>query len=178
MGAFLVAQTVKNLPAMWETWIRFWVRKIPWKREWQPSSVFLPGKAHEIWPSHLCCDLLALTARTTWVMHACVCAKLLQPCLTLFDPMDYIACQALLSMGFSWQEYWGGLLCPSLGDLPDPGIEPTSPAAPARQVDSLLLSHQGRPSEPRWILNYCNLITFSDFLLSSFLVDSCPFILH
>ena len=89
MGAFLMAQMVKNLPAMWETWIWFWVRKIPWKREWQPTSAFLPGEAHEIWPIHLCCDLLALTAGTTWVMHACVCAKLLQPCPTLFDPMDY-----------------------------------------------------------------------------------------
>ena len=29
-------------------------------------------------------------------------------------------------MGFSRQEYWSGLLCPPPGDLPDPGIEPTS----------------------------------------------------
>ena len=35
--------------------------------------------------------------------------------------------QASLSMGFSRQEYWSGLLFPSLGDLPDPGIEPGSP---------------------------------------------------
>ena len=33
------------------------------------------------------------------------------------------ACQALLSMGFSRQEYWSRLLFPSPGDLPDPGIE-------------------------------------------------------
>jgi len=32
-------------------------------------------------------------------------------------------------MGFSRQEYWSGLLCPPPGDLPDPGIEPTSPAS-------------------------------------------------
>ena len=32
-----------------------------------------------------------------------------------------------LSVGFSWQEYWSGLPFPSPGDLPDPGIEPTSP---------------------------------------------------
>ena len=38
-----------------------------------------------------------------------------------------VACQAHLSMGFSRQEYWRGLPCPSLGDLPDPGIEPRSP---------------------------------------------------
>ena len=32
-------------------------------------------------------------------------------------------------MGFSRQEYWSGLQCPSPGDLPDPGIEPVSPEA-------------------------------------------------
>ena len=31
-------------------------------------------------------------------------------------------------MEFSRQEYWSGLPCPPLGDLPDPGIEPESPA--------------------------------------------------
>ena len=36
--------------------------------------------------------------------------------------------QAPLSMGFSKQEYWSGLPCPPPGDLPDPGIKPTSPA--------------------------------------------------
>ena len=45
-----------------------------------------------------------------------------------FDPMDYIAHQAPLSMGFSRQEYWSGLPFPSPGDLPDPGIKPESPA--------------------------------------------------
>ena len=37
-----------------------------------------------------------------------------------------VACQAPLSMGFSRQEYWHGLPLPSPGDLPDPGIKPTS----------------------------------------------------
>ena len=36
--------------------------------------------------------------------------------------------QAPLSMELSRQEYWSGWPCPSPGDLPDPGIEPTSPA--------------------------------------------------
>ena len=40
LGASLVAQLVKNLPAMWETW----VGKIPWRRAWQPTPVFLPGE--------------------------------------------------------------------------------------------------------------------------------------
>ena len=39
-----------------------------------------------------------------------------------------VTCQAPLSMGFPRQEYWSGLPLPSPGDLPDPGIEPKSPA--------------------------------------------------
>ena len=42
--------------------------------------------------------------------------------------------QAPLSMGFSRQEHWSGLLFPSPGNLPDPGIKP---APPALQADSL-----------------------------------------
>ena len=37
---------VKNLPAMQETWVRSLVGKIPWRREWQPTPVFLLGKFH------------------------------------------------------------------------------------------------------------------------------------
>ena len=37
-----------------------------------------------------------------------------------------VACQAPLSMGFSRQEYWSGLPCPPLGDLPNPETEPMS----------------------------------------------------
>ena len=40
MGAFLVAQLGKNVPAMLETW----GGKIPWKREWLLTPVFLPGE--------------------------------------------------------------------------------------------------------------------------------------
>ena len=42
------------------------------------------------------------------------------------------AYQAPVSMGFSRQEYWSGLPCPSPGDLPDPGIEPKSPVLASR----------------------------------------------
>ena len=52
----------------------------------------------------------------------CVCVKSLQSCLTLCDPMDCVAHQAPLSMRFSRQEYRGGLPCPPLWDLSDPGI--------------------------------------------------------
>ena len=42
-----------------------------------------------------------------------------------------VAHQAPLSLEFSEQEYWSGWPFPSPGDLPDPGIKPTSPASPA-----------------------------------------------
>ena len=56
----------------------------------------------------------------------------------LFATPWTVAYEAPPSMGFSRQEYWSGLPFPSPGDLPDPGIEPRSPAL---QADAL-------PSEP------------------------------
>ena len=53
-----------------------------------------------------------------------------------------VAHQGPLSMGFSRQEYWSGLLFPSLGDLPDQGIELRSPAF---QADSLPSELPGKP---------------------------------
>ena len=49
----------------------------------------------------------------------------------LFATLWTIPRQDPLSMGFSWQECWSGLLCPPPGDLPDPGIKPTSLTSPA-----------------------------------------------
>ena len=57
-----------------------------------------------------------------------------------------VACQAPLSTGFPKQEYSSGLPLPSLGDLPDPGIEPASLASPALAGRGFSqLSHQGSP---------------------------------
>ena len=44
--ASLVAQMVKNPPAMRETWVPPCVGKIPWRRAWQFTPVFLPGESH------------------------------------------------------------------------------------------------------------------------------------
>ena len=52
--------------------------------------------------------------------------------------------QALLSMRFSRQGYWSGLPFPSPRDLPNPGIEPGSPAM---QADSLPTELQGKPQK-------------------------------
>ena len=74
----------------------------------------------------------------------CVCVCLhtrAQSCLTLCNPMDRSLPGSSL-YGISRQKCWSGLPVPSPRDLPDPGIEPMSPAL---QADSLLLSHQGSP---------------------------------
>ena len=75
-----------------------------------------------------------------WV-PACAHAQSLS-CIRLFATLWTGAHQAPLSMGFSRQEYWSGLPCPSPEDIPDPGIESMSSAL---QVDSLPLSHWGSP---------------------------------
>ena len=41
-----MAQTVENLPVVQETWIWSLDGKMPWRREWQPTPVFSPGKLH------------------------------------------------------------------------------------------------------------------------------------
>ena len=74
-------------------------------------------------------------------MHVCL---VIQSCLTLVTPWA-VAHQALLSMGFSRQEYWSGLPFPSPGDLPNPGIEPGSPAL---QADPLLTEPPGKLTVP------------------------------
>ena len=59
-----------------------------------------------------------------------LCAKLLQSCLILCDPMDYSLPGSSVP-GFFRQEYWSGLPCPPPGDLPGLGIEPMSLTSPA-----------------------------------------------
>ena len=44
--ASLVTQTVKNLPTMQKTRVRSLVGKIPWRRAWHPTPIFLPGESH------------------------------------------------------------------------------------------------------------------------------------
>ena len=55
-----------------------------------------------------------------------------------------VACETL-SMGFFRQEYWSGLLFPSPGDQPDPGIEPASPVSSEMQADFLPNEPLGKP---------------------------------
>ena len=70
--------------------------------------------------------------------RACVHTKSLQSYLTLCNPMDCSPPGSSVH-GFSRPEYWTGLPCLPLGDLPDPDIQPTSLTSPALQADSLPL---------------------------------------
>ena len=81
----------------------------PWSGSWDPTCHAARKPKHK-------------TEAKTWV-----CAKSLQSCLTLCDLMNQSPPGSSVH-GFSRQKYWNGLPCTPPGDLPDPGIEPLSPA--------------------------------------------------
>ena len=87
------------------------------------------------------------------------------------------ACQALLSVGFSRQEYWSGLPCPPPGDLPNPAIEPGSPALHA---DSLPAELPGKPSKgyshnvkPGLQVSSFNFVSFMTWGNMESLINNC-----
>ena len=75
-----------------------------------------------------------------------MCAKSLS-LVQLFAAAWTVAYQAPLPMEFSRQKYWNGMSFP--GDLPNPDIEPASPASPALAVYSLQLTPPGKPLWPQ-----------------------------
>ena len=70
-----------------------------------------------------------LAAKRLPQMKTAVAANLLSHVQLGATPWT-VAHQPPLSMGFSKREYWSGVPCPPLGDLPDPGIEPVSLTSP------------------------------------------------
>ena len=52
LGASLVAQTVKNLPEIRRHGFDPWLVKIPWRREWLPTPVFMPGEFYGVTESY------------------------------------------------------------------------------------------------------------------------------
>ena len=75
-------------------------------------------------------------------LYIFICAQSLSH-VSLFVTPWTAACQTPLSVRFSRQESWSGLLLPTSGDLPDPGVEPVPPASPTKQVNSSPLCHLG-----------------------------------
>ena len=94
----------------------------------QPSSlsIFKHFYHHWIEPMPFGCHLhISLAPSALFCVLSCF-----SPAQLFVTPWT-IAGQVPLSMGFSRQKYWNGLRFPSPGDLPDPGIEPTSLTSPA-----------------------------------------------
>ena len=114
----------------------------PSPRERLPSPIFWPREFQELYspwgPKEL--------DTTEWVTFIHFCKRKVKSlsCVRLFGIPCTVVYQASLSMGFSRQEYWSGLPFPSPGDLPDPGIEPSSPAL---QADALTSEPPGKPLE-------------------------------
>ena len=101
-----------------------------------------------------------------WPVSSYKQAKLLQFCSILCNPMDCVAHQAPLSLGFSRQEYWSGLPCPPPGVLPDTGIEIVSLAAPALAGGSFTTSTFTTIiwGKPKLYLQYANIRAYLTFL--------------
>ena len=76
--------------------------------------------------------------------HTC-CVHAVKSHVRFFATLWTIDHQALLSIGFSRQDFWSGFPCPPPGDLPYPEVEPKSPVLTALQADSLPLSHWRSP---------------------------------
>ena len=89
--ASLMVRTVKNLPAVWETWVNPWVEKIPWRREWQPTPVFLPGEFHGqrslVGYSSWSCKALDMTEWLTYTHINIKINKILYIYLYTFSPI-------------------------------------------------------------------------------------------
>ena len=120
-------------PTQW-SWV--WVSSRSWWWTGRPGvlqSMGLQGVGHD-WTTEL-----------NWP-ESVVHTQILLSNVWLFVISWTVAHQAPLSMEFSRQKYWSGLLLPPPGDVPNPGIEPVSPESPAWQANSLPLNQQRSPS--------------------------------
>ena len=118
-----------------------WVRKIPWRKAWQPTPVFFPGESHG--QRTLMCyspsgHKESNTTGQLSTLPACMLSWF--SCFWLFATLWTIAHQDPLSIRFSRKEYWSGLSCTPPEDLPNLGIEPRSSA-----LHSLLSEPPGKP---------------------------------
>ena len=106
------------------------------RRQWQPTPVFLPGESQG-WGSLVDCRLWGHTKldmteapqqqQQQHVLHACMLSY-----VQLFATLWTVAHQAPLSMGILQARKLEWVPCPPPRDLPDPGIEPESPALAGR----------------------------------------------
>ena len=130
-----MAQMVKNLPPMWETWVQSLGWEDPLEKGRATHSSILAWRnsmdciVHGVAKSQTRLSNFHFTSlyftAATQQMNGGV-GLVTKSCPTLASPWT-VAHQAPPSMEFRRQEYWSGLPFPSSGDLPNPGIEPKSP---------------------------------------------------
>ena len=124
---------VKNLPVAQVTQVETWVGKIPWRSEWLPTAVVLPGEFHGLRSLAGCspwgCSELNMTEQLALLFTLCSFSLALHllrfPCthlkgavkslsrVRLFATPWTAAYEAPPSMGFSRQEHWSGVPLPS-----------------------------------------------------------------
>ena len=104
-----------------------WVRKTPCRRKWQPTPVLLPAESHGQ-------RSLAVHSVTKSGTHL---KRLSSSSSSRFSLLGSSVHGILQARVLEW------VAISSSKGIPYPGIEPTLPASPALQADSLLLSHQG-----------------------------------
>ena len=96
-------------------------------------------------------------------------------CVQFFVTPWTVARQALWCMGFSRQEYWNGLPCPPLGNLPDPGIKPVSLMSPALADRFFTTEPPGTTPTPNvFPVILCKSPHWNDSV-SSWMLDPCQF---
>ena len=129
-----------------EVWFKSWNLQVESYKEWQVTMLKVKWAVQTIGAQieKRECSLRAKDARKGLGV-TCACVPSCFTHVWLFVTLWTLAHQALLSMGISRQEYWSDPPCPPLGDLPDPGIEPTSPTSPASAGDSLPPVLCGKP---------------------------------
>ena len=106
----------------------------------------LHGLLQDEWTPLVCyCRVLTLKLQTL-LQNSSVCVDVCALShVWLFVTPSAVDHQILLSTEFSRREYWSGLPCPSLGDVPDPGIKPTSLAVPALAGRFFTTAPPGKP---------------------------------
>ena len=90
------------------------------------------------------CFLISRTVRNAFLVLSHLHAQSLS-CVPLFATLWTVAHQAPLFMTLTWQEYWWWLSFPTPGDIPDPGIKPTSPASSALAGGFFTTEPPGKP---------------------------------
>ena len=109
----------------------------PLERERLPTAAFWPGELHGLycprghrvrhdWHTFTFLYFFGITDNTVMTLLLLLRGSVSR--VWLFAIPRKVTRESPLSVGFSRQEYWSGMSCPSPGDLPDPRIKPPSPA--------------------------------------------------